>query len=157
MKRKSMAVIGMVVGCLMMVAGAAWAFGPLETGTVNPNGTITIGTLVWLKDPNKCTGNINWDAAMSRAKSLKSGECGLTDGSKAGQWRLPTPDELIFICENKGLFQNIGNGDYWSSVTSYGVNNDYAQLVRFGTVCFNSKQGEHKMINHYSWPVRSAP
>ena len=165
MKKKNMVVIGMVVGCLMLVAGAAWAGGPKETGTVNTNGTITIGTLVWLKNPNNCTGDMNWGAAMSRAKSLASGQCGLTDGSKAGDWRLPNTEELLYICQNKGLFQNIGNGQYWSSDTEkyrqrfQGNLIDGAERVSFDFLgCRKERFLEDvKTTNHFSWPVRSAP
>ena len=163
MKKKNMVVIGMVVGCLMLVAGAAWAGGPKETGTVNTNGTITIGTLVWLKNPNNCTGDMNWGAAMSRAKSLKSGECGLTDGSKAGDWRLANTEELLYICQNKGLFQNIGNGNYWSSDTRKYYNpslkryEEGAVPVTFSFLGCAQDIVDMKTTNHFSWPVRSAP
>ena len=163
MKKKNMVVIGMVVGCLMMVAGAAWAAQANYTGTVNTNGTITIGTLVWLKNPNNCTGDMNWGAAMSRAKSLASGQCGLTDGSKAGDWRLANTEELLYICHNKGLFQNIGDGDYWSSDAgknyNYSLNRyeDGAVLVSFNFLGCLQNGVDMKTTNHFSWPVRSAP
>ena len=153
MKKKSMAVIGLVVGCLMLVAGAAWANGPKETGTVNTNGTITIGNLVWLKNPNNCTGDMNWGAAMSRAKSLKSGDCGLTDGSKAGDWRLPTKDELQSIVDSKSPFRNVQNFYYWSSTTSanYTV---YAWSVH---MTFGITEYRDKTFDNYVWPVRNGP
>ena len=95
MKKKSTAVIGMLV-CFMMIASMAWA---LNIPGV-PNGTVTDGTLVWLQNA-ECFGRRNWNDATSAAASLKSGSCGLTDGSKAGQWRLPTKDELERRTQNK--------------------------------------------------------
>jgi len=56
----------------------------------NGNGTVTDTNtnLVWLKNAN-CFGKITWQQAMDAAAALASGQCGLTDGSVAGQWRLP--------------------------------------------------------------------
>ena len=49
---------------------------------------------VWLQNAD-CFRRQPWDQAKSSAASLKSGSCGLTDGSTAGKWRLPTRDEFI--------------------------------------------------------------
>ena len=158
MKRKSIVVIGMVVGCLMMVAGAAWAVDMPGRA----NGTLKVGNLVWLLNPNSCLGKMNWDSAVSRARSLASGQCGLTDGSKAGDWRLSNTEELLYICENKGLFQNIGNGDYWSSDTGkyrspQGGLEDGAEVVVFFLGCDQKGLRMKTTNHHYSWPVRSGP
>ncbi len=61
----------------------------------NNDGTVTDcrTNIVWLKDAN-CDGGGNWDNAMAFASGLNSGECGLTDGSVEGDWRLPDKDEL---------------------------------------------------------------
>ena len=58
-------------------------------GTVKDN----ITELVWLKNAN-CFGKNDWNAAMEAAYSLADGKCGLIDGSKAGDWRLPKLKEL---------------------------------------------------------------
>jgi hypothetical protein len=57
----------------------------------NGNGTVTdiSSGLIWLKDAG-CLGFEDWDAATNSAATLESGQCGLTDGSTAGRWRLPT-------------------------------------------------------------------
>ena len=59
------------------------------------NGSIydTVSKLTWLKDAN-CFGYQDWDTAMARSGTLADGQCALTDGSKAGDWHLPTVDEL---------------------------------------------------------------
>src|SRR5690242_11192606 len=82
MKTTIMAVMAAV--CLMM-AGIAHA--ELKD---NGDGTITdtVRGLVWLKDAN-CFDKKTWINAMASATGLHSGQCGLKDGSKAGQWRLP--------------------------------------------------------------------
>jgi hypothetical protein len=59
------------------------------------NGTVTdtFTGLIWLKQAD-CLGSANWVAANQAAAALKSGDCaGLTDGSSAGDWRLPTKAE----------------------------------------------------------------
>lgn len=58
------------------------------------NGTVndTVTTLLWLKDAN-CFGELNYAAANAAAAALADGACGLSDGSSAGDWRLPTKAE----------------------------------------------------------------
>lgn len=58
------------------------------------NGTIADSAtgLVWLKQAN-CLKEANFKTALQEAAELKSGDCGLTDGSAAGSWRLPTKAE----------------------------------------------------------------
>ena len=116
--------IGIIAGCLL-AAGSAWAGG---TPVVN-NGTVTINGQVWLKDAS-CFGAQPWSQAMSSCQNLKSGECGLTDSSKAGDWRLPNKDELVTAYNNKSSFTNVKSSDYWSS-TTYAVNPNYAWHVYF--------------------------
>jgi hypothetical protein len=46
----------------------------------------------------------NWETAMQSAASaaqLADGQCGLSDGSKAGDWRLPTKDEWEAMVDKK--------------------------------------------------------
>src|SRR5262245_46904637 len=58
------------------------------------NGTVTdtMTGLIWLKRAD-CFPESNWKAALQAAATLKTGDCGLTDGSSAGDWRLPTKAE----------------------------------------------------------------
>ncbi len=72
--------------------GVAW---PNPRLTDNLNGTITdnLTGLIWLKHAN-CFGAQSWFTALSDANSLANGACGLTDGSVAGDWRLPNVREL---------------------------------------------------------------
>jgi hypothetical protein len=58
------------------------------------NGTVTdtVTGLVWLKQA-ECLGRVDWATGASLAASLADGACGLTDGSRPGQWRLPTLSE----------------------------------------------------------------
>ena len=58
------------------------------------NGTVTdtVTGLIWLKDAN-CFSFETYSAANQAAAGLAAGQCGLTDGSSAGDWRLPTKAE----------------------------------------------------------------
>lgn len=58
------------------------------------NGTVsdTVTGLIWLRDAG-CLGSLDWAAANQAAAALQDGQCGLTDRSKPGDWRLPTNAE----------------------------------------------------------------
>lgn len=58
------------------------------------NGTVTdtVTGLIWLKDAN-CFSTKTYSPANQAAAGLAAGQCGLTDGSSAGDWRLPTKVE----------------------------------------------------------------
>ncbi len=58
------------------------------------NGTVTdsVTGLIWLKQAD-CLPVDLWVVANTAAAGLKRGDCGLTDHSSAGDWRLPTKDE----------------------------------------------------------------
>jgi len=72
----------------------------------NKDGTVTdsMTNLIWLKNPN-CFGMLDWKSAVQAAKGLKEGKCGpdptfvLSDGSSAGDWRLPTMKELCTLID----------------------------------------------------------
>ena len=58
------------------------------------NGTVTdtVTGLIWLRRAD-CLAHNDWTAANLAAASLKDGDCGLTDKSSPGDWRLPTRNE----------------------------------------------------------------
>jgi hypothetical protein len=60
----------------------------------NGNGTITdtVTGLIWLKKAD-CI-NASWPAAVGMVDLLASGQCGLTDNSTAGSWRMPNRKEM---------------------------------------------------------------
>ena len=112
----------------------------------NGNGTVTDARtgLVWLKNANPC-GLKNWYDAGAYCSSLASGQAGLTDGSIAGQWRLPSKEELEGIGTDPPAtwesgyppvtwtmpgtpFTNVQSDYYWSG-TSYPCNAYYAWVV----------------------------
>lgn len=107
--------------------------------TDNGDGTVTDHHtgLIWLKESD-CFGVLNWYDAMSACKELASGSCGLSDGSKAGDWRLPNFNELKSIVNNgrndpainTDFFPNTMSDGYWSSTTSPDWTN-WAFLMEF--------------------------
>ena len=130
--------------------GVVW---PTPRFTDNGNGTVTdnLTGLVWLRDAN-CFKGLVWSAALVAANSLSSGSCALTDGSQAGDWRMPNRKELKSLIDRqqgdisswltaKG-FLNVQAGNYWSSST-YATNSDMDWLVRFsdGFISLGSKTG----------------
>lgn len=56
------------------------------TSTDNGDGTIrdNLTVLISLKNANCMEGILNWSDALLFANSLKSGDCGLSDGSMEG-------------------------------------------------------------------------
>jgi hypothetical protein len=131
--------------------------------TDNGNGTITDHAtgLIWLKNANPF-GSKSWIEALSLCANLASGQAGLTDGSTAGQWRLPNRKELMSLMDFgqfkpalpvKHPFQNVQLGNYWSS-TSYAGQAARAWYVdiKSGFSGTNGKIGGK--FPYYIWPVR---
>lgn len=140
---KNLAISMMVFCSVMMVSVAAWCGD-------NGNGTVTIsGGLVVLKDAG-CLERMDWDAAMARAKTVADGQCGLTDKSKAGDWRLPALNELKAIYYAKSQFKNVQANYYWSSST-YAYDSTLAWYV---IMSYGGVNGGYKGAYHYVWPVR---
>ena len=119
-------------------AGVAW---PATRFTDNADGTVTdhLSGLIWLKDAG-CTAATDWPSALAAAHQLASGACGLTDGSTAGQWRMPNANELESLVDvsqsNPALssgapFTNLDAAHaYWSSTTYMALQGN-AMAIRF--------------------------
>ena len=141
--------------------GVAW---PTPRFTDNNNGTITdnLTKLIWMKNANAFGGR-TWAQAISAANSLQAGQqSGLTDGSKAGDWRLPNVRELQSLVDygryNPALpaghpFTNVQSSYYWSSSTYAG----YTTLAWY--VHFNGGHVglDDKSYSSYVWCVRAGP
>jgi hypothetical protein len=110
-----------------LLKGVEW---PSPRFTDNLNGTVTdkLTGLIWQKDANAFGAKI-WTEALSDADALASGSHGLTDGSKAGDWRLPNIRELQSLIDYgrfgpalpKGYpFTGVQPSYYWSSTSFTG-------------------------------------
>jgi len=106
--------------------GVPW---PIPRFRDRGNGTVrdNLTGLIWLKDANCPHDFVGWSAALVAASNLASGACGLTDGSKPGDWRLPNRNELASLLDlnkrNPALpadhpFINFQTNNYWTSTAN---------------------------------------
>lgn len=138
-------------------AGAAW---PNPRFMDNGNGTVTdrLTELIWLKDADRF-GEVTWEQALANARSLASGSCGLTDGSKAGDWRLPNIRELFSLIDYSAadpiipadhVFTNVRSSIYWTSTTLAAAPTlAWMMTLGIGPTVFDLKLNPNRM-----WPVR---
>lgn len=125
--------------------------------------------LLWLQDAS-CPTGLNWQAAINFSNALEDGQCGLTDGSQAGDWRLPNILELHSLidyefsgpalCNAAGdaqwtpsdAFTNVVSDRYWSSTSNMYSPSSSAWFVDFASGLL---VGSHKVDAIYqTWPVR---
>lgn len=68
------------------------------------NGTVvdSMTGLTWLKKADCITDT--WANALARIRQLGNGQCGLSDGSSAGQWRLPNRNEMLSLSDRAPTF-----------------------------------------------------
>ena len=135
----------------------------------NNDGTVTdnLSGLVWLKNTN-CFEMMDWEGAKLAVNSLKDGDCGpdpaliLTDGSSAGEWRLPTMSELCTLIDfsrrdpalpSGHAFSDFPSGYHWSA-TTLDYHSGMAWIVYFesGTTCY---EGVTNQAGHIL-PVRKS-
>lgn len=145
------------------------------------NGTVTdtLTGLIWLKQSD-CLPNNTWVAANQAAAVLKNGDCGLTDGSSAGDWRLPTKDEwsatiaraVSLGCKAGGSggppsltndtgtacystgpssFAGLATASYWSSTTNESVPSAASYADLFYGDIFGISKA---FVTRRVWPVR---
>ncbi len=141
------------------------------------NGTVhdTTTGLVWLKDAN-CTTifgpTYTYAVANIVASAFKDGDCGLTDNSVPGDWRLPTRAEWEALLDSScatapkivgngpsstGCYSaaawatNLQSNNYWSS-TSISFAAEGAWYVNLFT---GSVEASTKATSLYLWPVRA--
>ncbi len=148
--------------------GVAWPIPRFITGTTGIV-TDTLTGLIWLKQAN-CGGQLNWSNALAFTNSLSGTgvTCNLTDGSSAGDWRLPNLLELQSLSHygyydpavpntagtgqwlEEDPFTSVEPEDYWSSTT---FTNDtdsawHVDMIDGDVYHFN------KSSYLYVWPVR---
>lgn len=140
-------------------------------GTVKDNLT----GLFWLANAN-CFSSQNWSDANLSAAQLADGQCGLTDGSLPGDWRLPTieewqvivdaanangcggptvPDVIGTGCCGTGTcaFSGVQSFNYWS-VTTNASNPISAWRANLNGGFVSTI---NKANNFVVWPVRGGP
>ncbi len=137
--------------------------------TDNGDGTVTDNRtgLIWLKKAN-CFGRHSWKTAMESATKLADGQCDLSDGSKAGDWRLPTREEWEAMVDDRYNYPALSNaagtgqwkeGDAFSGVqldkywSSSSCANGSAFAWNVPLTSSNVDNG-NKTVTHYVWPVR---
>ena len=153
------------------------------------NGTVTDNRtgLVWLQNVD-CYGRLDWHEAVEIVANLSdipagsafaAHDCGLSDGSSPGEWRLPSAaewesmiaDALALGCVSPSLtadaglqchspfcvsfpsacsFSGVVGSIYWSSTTFVNDPNDvWGVSLGFGFLGNGLKSSDF-----YSWPVR---
>jgi len=146
--------------------GVAW---PNPRFTDNINGTIkdNLTGLIWLKQANYKnisgeTGIVTWENAIDFCNVLESGYCELSDGSSAGDWRLPNLFELESLRDmayySPALSNTAGTAKWTEGNPFIGVqsswagNTGYAWAVYMytGDVYYYNKTGSL----YYVWPIR---
>lgn len=166
--------------------GAAW---PNPRFTDNGNGTVTdnLTRLVWLKDANcvdtvggierirrstpKLAGAFSvlaYSAALTWVSGLASGVCGLSDGSRSKDWRLPNRLEMQSLMDysrsNPALpishpFANVQpQGTWTSTVLSYNQtasvgDSSWYMYPESGVMNAESNNASGE---YYLWAVRDA-
>ena len=142
-----------------------WMIGAASPSTRffdNGDGTVkdNLTGLIWLKNAN-CFGPQTWAAALTSANSLASPSCSLSDGSTAGQWRLPNRKELMSLVDRSQYNPALPTGNpfsstvqsdsYWSGSTSSGNATN-----AWGVFMVNGYVGNgNKAYSGYVWPVRA--
>jgi hypothetical protein len=138
---------------------------PVPRFTNNSNGTVTDNQtgLVWLKNAN-CFGAQSWPDALNSANTLvgNSTQCSLSDGSVAGDWRLPNITELESLVDlqntNPALpsghpFDDVLTPTYWWSSTTASDAPGSAFVVLIGTARVYSGPKNITSLKA-TWPVR---
>jgi hypothetical protein len=141
--------------------GVTW---PTPRFTDNQNGTVTdnLTGLIWMQNANAFSGK-NWDEALTIANNLHAGSIpGLTDGSQAGDWRLPNIKELQSLIDYgteppplppNNPFSVLPSYSYhWSSTTNFDqTDTAWGVYIGFdGTMAPASKTA----TDSYVWCVR---
>ncbi len=143
------------------------------------NGTVTDTAtgVIWLHDAG-CFGPTDWVSANEAVKALGNGQCGLSDGSSPGDWRLATADEWNEIVDAScpfgsplvvgnqtggGCFEDapwatgLVNAFYWTSSSSKGAPTFGADFAYVADLFVGGLSVDPKVRSlGYGWPVRSS-
>ena len=131
--------------------------------TDNTDGTVTdnLTGLIWLKDVN-CFGPGVWLDAFADANNMADGDCGLTDGSSAGDWRIPNPLEIVSLSDFSQTlpafppghpFTNVPYLYHWASA-SWTALPSYSYAGFTTAIGFYSNANKSDTEIFVTWPVR---
>jgi hypothetical protein len=137
--------------------GIAW---PTPRFSDNGDGTVTdnLTGLIWLQNANRFELR-TWADALSDCNSLADDGSALTDGSVAGDWRLPNVKELQSLIDfgkyNPALpaghpFITVQSSNYWSSTTDA----HYTPYAWDLSMTYGLANLSDKARSFYVWPVR---
>lgn len=163
-KQKSMMVLAMITafiaaGLFLPVLVGAGDLSPRFKDTGDGTVTDNLTGLIWLKNAN-CFRERSWSIASDYCAGLENGQCRLTDGSSAGDWRLPNIKELQSLVDYDSIkpalpsghpFTDVQPNYYWSS-TSYVGRPGYAWFVHISHGYVGVVYKDH---DYYLLPVRS--
>jgi hypothetical protein len=134
--------------------------------------------LYWLKNAG-CIGGgaMTYGQAEGFVADMHDGQCGLSDRSWAGAWRIPSKEEMMELCGLCGVFcylgnagecgpwsegdafnsvQNDGTDAYWTSSIHASGNQNLFRLFPMCTDVFNAPPDYPVYYTFYAWPVREA-
>ena len=110
---------------------------------------------------------MNWFDAVDATANLAAGQCGLADGSVAGDWRLPAKESWeAFVCirltnpavcntsgrgqwQEGNPFNNVQLDFHWSG-TEIDEDNAWGLFISDGGETFGHKSGSDGFV----WPTR---
>jgi len=143
--------------------------------TCDGTATDELTGLTWLLDAN-CFGERGWFQAMDDVNALAAdglSNCGLSDGSQAGDWRLPNVKEILSLIDYGNDFpepllsaghpfvdvQTAGitsrPASYWTSTsTGSGADGVYSVSMSVGWVERLSVSPNDSNFELFVWPVR---
>lgn len=156
-----------------MVSYKAADDGALKQGTIwptprftdNGDGTVSdnLTGLIWLQYASCSKWGLpkkKWNDALNEANTLASGICRLTDGSLAGDWRLPNRKELQSLSDMSQYrpalplghpFIDVQMDYYWSSSTNARATKDAWTIDMKGG---GLEPSDKNYFSYYIWPVR---
>lgn len=156
---------GDLIDCTGSGQDAAWQAGlssPIPRFVDNTDGTVTdrLTGLIWLQDADRF-GEVTWEQALENVKNLATGNCGLSDNSKPGDWRLPNIKELFSLIDYgksdpiipddaRDAFRNVRSSIYWTSTTLAAAPTlAWMMTLGIGPTVFDLKINPNRM-----WAVR---